>query len=197
MRPLVYTLPHAIAFWLVFVWAFAPEFGIIRGARKRAAETRSPDAGSLRVILLSMNVASLGAFTIAVVRAWQFPAAALPVAFWGGQAILVAGSLLRRHCWRMLGEHFTGDVRAAADQPVVTRGAYGFVRHPSYSGALVMYAGIGIALGSWASTLLLLGVAIPAYDYRMRVEERALVAAIGEPYRSYMRTRRRIVPYVY
>jgi protein-S-isoprenylcysteine O-methyltransferase Ste14 len=117
--------------------------------------------------------------------------------FLTGVALLVSGSLLRRHCWRMLGESFTGDVRASSGQAVVTRGAYALVRHPSYTAGILMNTGIGVALGNWASALILAVISFAVYQYRITVEERALLATIGEPYRVFMRTRKRLIPYVY
>ncbi|HSD30303.1 MAG TPA: hypothetical protein VLB49_00190 [Gemmatimonadales bacterium] len=35
------------------------------------------------------------------------------------------------------------------------------------------------------------------YCYRIAVEERALLAIVVEPYRQYIRTRRRLIPFVY
>jgi protein-S-isoprenylcysteine O-methyltransferase Ste14 len=114
-----------------------------------------------------------------------------------GTAALIAGSLLRRHCWRLLGTSFTGDVRAEANQPIVTTGAYAIVRHPSYSAGILMNFGMGVALGSWGSTAVLVLAAFAVYRYRIAVEERALVAAVGKPYQDFMRARRRLIPYVY
>jgi len=39
--------------------------------------------------------------------------------------------------------------------------------------------------------------AFAVYGYRMAVEERALLAVLGEPYREFMRTRRRLIPFIY
>jgi len=124
-------------------------------------------------------------------------AAYLLPAFVVGLALLISGSLLRRHCFRMLGESFTGDVRASSEQQVVTRGAYSILRHPSYTGGILMNAGVGLGLGSWASALLLTLVSAAVYSYRIAVEERALSAAIGDPYREFMATRKRLIPFVY
>jgi protein-S-isoprenylcysteine O-methyltransferase Ste14 len=60
-----------------------------------------------------------------------------------------------------------------------------------------MNAGIGLALGSWASAVLLTVVSFAVYSYRIVVEERALLAAIGEPYEQFRRTRNRLIPFVY
>ena len=197
MNPLATVVPYGLAFWAVFLWAFIPEFRIVYRAGRAARAARSPDAGSTGVIALGMWVAFALAFPLSHVPAWRFaPSAQIP-AFWTGLALLVAGGLLRRHCWRMLGASFTGDVRARSDQQVVTAGAYRFVRHPSYTAGTIMNLGVGIVLGSWVSAALLAAASVAVYTYRMRVEERALLAAIGEPYAAFMRTRKRLVPYLF
>jgi protein-S-isoprenylcysteine O-methyltransferase Ste14 len=118
-------------------------------------------------------------------------------AFYGGLAIIIAGSLLRRHCFKMLGISFTGDVQVRADQTIVTRGAYRILRHPSYTAGIILSIGMGIALGSWGSTCLLAVAAFATYIYRMSVEERALLNVLGEPYRQFISTRKRLIPYIY
>jgi protein-S-isoprenylcysteine O-methyltransferase Ste14 len=127
----------------------------------------------------------------------RLPTALGPAVFVIGVAIIVAGSVLRRHCWRLLGASFTGDVRAQPDQAIITTGAYALVRHPSYSAGILMNTGIGLALGSWASTAVLALAAFGVYSYRIAVEERTLLAVVGEPYREFMRTRRRLIPFIY
>jgi protein-S-isoprenylcysteine O-methyltransferase Ste14 len=96
-----------------------------------------------------------------------------------------------------LGTSFTGDVRAHPDQAIVRTGAYAVVRHPSYSAGILMNLGLGLALGSWGSAAVLTLASVAVYSYRIAIEERALVAVVGEPYREYMRTRRRLIPFIY
>ena len=197
MSPLPFVWPYWPPFWAVCIWAFAPEFRIVRKARKPAAHSDSPDAGSVRVILLGGSIATIIAYPLAWVSALRVPATLAPAIFVIGVAAIVAGSVLRRHCWRLLGASFTGDVRAHRDQPIVTTGAYALVRHPSYSAALLMNVGIGLALGSWASIAVLALASFVVYSYRIAVEERTLLAVVGEPYRQFMRTRRRLIPFIY
>ena len=194
MRPLPFVWPHALLFWAVFFWAFRPEFVILRQARRTQGAS---DAKSLQIILAAQSVAFLASFPLAWVSAVQVSPARRAAAFYAGVAVLVAGSLLRRHCWRMLGSSFTGDVQARAEQEVVSRGAYRFVRHPSYTAGIMMNTGVGLGLGSWASAVLLAGGSIAGYVYRMAVEERALLAAIGDPYRRFMLKRKRLIPFIY
>jgi protein-S-isoprenylcysteine O-methyltransferase Ste14 len=193
MTPLPFVWPYALLFWAAFVWAYGPEFGITRRARRAAG---AEDARSLQVILFAQGIASIVAFPLAWVPALQFPRHRV-VIFAAGVAVLISGSLLRRHCWRMLGSSFTGDVRTSADQQIVTSGAYAILRHPSYTAGILLNAGVGIALGSWASAGLLAIASFAAYTYRIAVEEQALLAAIGEPYRQFMTTRKRLIPFIY
>ena len=179
---------------MVYFWTFAPEFGILRRAQSSVSST---DSKSIQVIMLGLFAAYFAAFLLAWTPQFQLAAAQRVVAFWLGTAMMVSGSLLRRHCWRMLGTSFTGDVQARPDQEVVTRGAYSKLRHPSYTGAILINTGIGIALGSWAAALLLAVMSLAVYGYRISVEERALLAAIGEPYREFMSKRKRLIPFVY
>lgn len=196
MRPLVFTWPYAGIFWITYIWAFIPEAVIVARAGRTVAKSSSKDSGSLQVILLGMWIALAVAFPVAFVPVLRFPATANLPAFAVGTALLFLGSLLRRHCWRILGEYFTGEVQARVDQPVIDRGAYRWVRHPSYSGGMLMFAGIGIALANWASFAILLIVSIVVYSYRVKIEEKALVQTLGEKYTIYMKTRKRFIPFV-
>ncbi len=60
-----------------------------------------------------------------------------------------------------------------------------------------MFVGMGLALGNWASLLVLSVATVVVYHYRLMVEERALEATLGEPYRAFMRTRKRLIPFIY
>ena len=70
---------------------------------------------------------------------------------------------LRWWAIRTLGAHFTRNVQVVADQQLVVDGPYRYLRHPSYTGAILMYAGVGIGLGNVLS--LATCVVFPAIGY--------------------------------
>ncbi len=196
MLPLPYTWLAGIPFWIAGLWAFSAELRFVRASRVRAGRRSSQDAGSTRVIYWAGLIAIIGAFSMA--RDW--PAAMmtprrLPI-YLAGIACLIAGGLLRRHCFAMLGSRFTYVVQSTPDQAVVDRGAYRYVRHPSYTAGLLLYGGIGLALGNWASLAFSVIPLALAYGYRIAVEERALVQTIGAPYAEYMKRTHRLIPFV-
>ena len=49
MTPLIFVWPYALPFWAVFLWAFLPEFGIVRRAQRSQAAS---DSKSLQVIMV-------------------------------------------------------------------------------------------------------------------------------------------------
>jgi protein-S-isoprenylcysteine O-methyltransferase Ste14 len=190
--PLPFTWPYLLIFWTAYVWVFIPEYRIIA----LAPET-TEDRGSLGVVLAGFSAAVASAFLLSFFAPW----AALPgnrfVWFFVGVPTLIAGGLLRRHCFRVLGAFFTATVAVHAGQRVIEAGAYRWLRHPSYSAALLMVLGIALSLGNWLGVVASSGIAFLAYSHRARIEERALLASLGAPYARFLATRKRFVPFIY
>lgn len=72
-----------------------------------------------------------------------------------------------------------------------------FIRHPSYTGALVVFLGLGLCIANWASPAAMLIPTLLVFSRRIRVEEQALPGALGEPYLNYMQRTKRLVPAIY
>jgi protein-S-isoprenylcysteine O-methyltransferase Ste14 len=116
--------------------------------------------------------------------------------FFGGIVLMWVGIVFRYYAMRVLGRYFTFDVAVHGGQTVVEAGPYRYIRHPSYTGAMITLIGFGLALGNWVGLLALIACGAIGYAYRIQVEESALVAALGEPYRDYMSRTQRLVPFV-
>ncbi len=110
-------------------------------------------------------------------------------------ALMLLGLVLRWCAISVLGRSFTVTVGIRAEQRVVERGPYQYVRHPSYTGSLLTIAGILLCCTNALSLLSFL-LPIAGYAYRIRVEERAHIEGLGEPYRAYMRRTRRLIPFI-
>ncbi|MGK5737333.1 methyltransferase family protein [Micromonospora sp. URMC 103] len=114
-----------------------------------------------------------------------------------GAGIGWLGLLLRWWSFASLGKYFTVVVKTSEDQPVVDSGPYRVLRHPSYTGLLLAFAGCGLMLGNWVSAAAAVVVISIALVYRLRIEERALIAELGNRYRDFAAGRARLIPYVW
>jgi protein-S-isoprenylcysteine O-methyltransferase len=111
-----------------------------------------------------------------------------------GVPLIVGGLLLRSWAVReMAGSHHVR-LGIEPEQRLVESGPFRRVRHPSYSGMLLLAAGTALSLESplaFAAAVLLY---LPALLVRIRREESLLIGRFGEQYRSYRRRTWRLVP---
>ncbi len=90
----------------------------------------------------------------------------------------------------------SGIIEVAEDQKVISTGPYALVRHPMYTGGLIMLYGIPMALGSWWGMLVNVPMTA-AVVWRLLDEERFLVAKLSG-YREYRETVTfRLIPLVW
>jgi protein-S-isoprenylcysteine O-methyltransferase Ste14 len=197
VTPLPYTDTGAKVAFYVTVGAFAL---LEQRTRLRSMLNRqgsSSDQGSLVVVVAAIAGGVIGAFLCAS----DVPAAAISSVRWpifvAGLVLMWVGIVIRQWAITVLGRFFTVNVRIQSDQTVVDRGPYRWVRHPSYTGMTITFVGMGLALGNWLSLVLLAVVPTAGLIYRIHVEERALLDALGEPYRQFAATRRRLIPGVW
>lgn len=116
---------------------------------------------------------------------------------WFGVGIMVLGIVLRAWSTRVLGRFYTRTLLITPDHRVVQEGPYKVVRHPGYTGSLLVWVGAGLAASNWIVFLMVTLVSFIAYIYRIQSEEAMLVAEFGGEYEEYIRRTKRLIPYVY
>jgi protein-S-isoprenylcysteine O-methyltransferase Ste14 len=172
---------------------FALEAVLVVRDLVRRRVRRVSDRGTRGIVALSLGGSI---FAGILLRQWvpalDTPApAAFAVA---GLLVIWAGLAVRVWAVLTLGGSFSTFVQADAGQAVVTHGPYRWVRHPSYTGLLLIALGLGLGARNWLS--LLVCAIVPALGLlpRIAVEESELGRVLGEEYRGYQRTTRRLVP---
>jgi protein-S-isoprenylcysteine O-methyltransferase Ste14 len=119
------------------------------------------------------------------------------VADWIGLVLFWSGIGLRLWSFHTLGRYFTFTVQTSSDQPVITNGPYQLIRHPGYAGLLLVIIAVGRFTGNWWSLACLTAAMAGGVVFRIRVEEQALIQNLGDRYRDYAATRRRLVPFIW
>jgi protein-S-isoprenylcysteine O-methyltransferase Ste14 len=186
----LYLLQISSVIWLI------PEL-ISSFTQNTVSGAQTHDRASRFVLLISIFVAIfLGIRAAFNARQFAIPGDRM-LLFGVGIFLILAGAAFRWYSIWVLGKFFTRVVSIQAGQTVVEKGPYRFIRHPSYSGAMLSFLGFGLTLTNWLSLgLIILGTMI-GYGYRVSVEEKALVEGLGQPYRDYMQHTKRFIPFVF
>ena len=189
------TTASVVAFWVVFYTWIGLEMWLGFRRRRVPSGATDHDAGSKSWLIGSIwSTAAVG-----IASAFAFPDAAISgdrtQVFITGLVLMIAGLALRWYSIWALGSSFTCDVTIRPGQEVVQSGPYRWIRHPSYTGGLLTVLGMLVCCCNFAS-LAALVFAVAGYAYRIRVEERALAANLGPPYRDYMQRTKRLIPFL-
>jgi len=164
-------------------------------ALRRREDATPADRGSLMVLRLAAAVGILLAALGLRIHAAAYPYS--PVLMTISLVCVWVGVALRVWSFRTLGRYFTFQVMTSADQPVITTGPYRVLRHPSYTGLLLVLLGIGISFGNWISLVAFTVLPLIGVVRRIRVEEAALASALGASYTTFASGRKRLVPFVW
>lgn len=182
---------ETIAIGLYLAWLVS-EVSILRPARDRGGS--DVDRKSMLLLASSNFVASMLAIAAYLSGLGTAPTnTAVKVL---GIALMIAGFITRWAGMWTLRKLFSANVAVQSDHRLVIAGPYKLVRHPGYFGGWLSFVGLGLALGNWIALLVLAVLTVPAFLYRIGVEEQALRAAFTD-YASYTRRVRKFIPLVW
>ncbi len=183
--------------WKTLFWAWiATELLVLVVTRTRRGEGEIRDRGSLLVlwgvILCSMFFgSSLGQ---------RYAPAAFHAGHWLRLlclGLMALGLVIRWTAIYTLGKSFSVNVAIHPTQRLNQSGLFHYMRHPSYTGMVLIFLAIGLATRNWLALALIFVPPMAALLYRIHVEEQALTAAFGEEYVAYSRTTKRLIPGIY
>ncbi|HEY3948556.1 isoprenylcysteine carboxylmethyltransferase family protein [Phenylobacterium sp.] len=120
----------------------------------------------------------------------------MPAIAWAAAAAGVAGLALRLWAVLKLRERYTRTLLTQENHTIERGGPYRFIRHPGYLGSLLCLNAIATTSGAAPVVGASLLATIPAYLYRVRVEDAMLVAALGAPYAQYRREVGGLLPFL-
>ncbi|HPH97102.1 MAG TPA: isoprenylcysteine carboxylmethyltransferase family protein [Anaerolineaceae bacterium] len=183
-----------VLFWMVIYWQGGKKvFQDIRSAmHERASDLDAP-------LMVIMSAVSLMMVATAVLVALGMGGNEIipgEIAVILGCLLCFAGVAGTFYCRHVLGQFWTAETSLQRDHRVMDQGPYGMVRHPIYSFAILLYAGLGLVFSTgWClgmAGIMLLGYLLKAWDEN-RYLERNLAG-----YREYQqRVRYRLIPWLW
>lgn len=184
--------------WLVL------EVGLIRRDRRHGTGRTERDRGTRALNFALIIAAVVLADVLAAVSGKHSPLllpgaerTSVGPAGWpviAGLVVIWLGLAIRVWAVATLGRAFRTTVEVDSGQALVSRGPYHWVRHPSYTGLLLIAAGFGLAFSTWPGLAACVLLPVAAMLRRISVEEKELLRVLGTDYSRYQESTRRLVP---
>jgi protein-S-isoprenylcysteine O-methyltransferase Ste14 len=178
----------------------------VTASRRRGGNAPAPEGsgiGSSRATLaIAFVTITMSMYYVVLIAWWVRPTLAGPLVLpssWLFELIGVAtiGVGLTLVAWAYaVFDSFRFRAVVGAGHELCTRGPFAHLRHPIYTGLIMLYLGSFLLVPRLLFGLQALINAV-AYDYRARVEEGVLAEAFGPDYRHYADHTRRFVPGLY
>lgn len=114
-----------------------------------------------------------------------------------GLFIMAVGLILRITAIRYLKNSFNIDLTIPQNRRLVKEGPFRILRHPSYTGELLMFAGFGILMNNPLAAMVMLIFVFIGFNQRINEEEAFLMEVMKEEYGQYMSKTYKLLPYIY
>lgn len=112
-----------------------------------------------------------------------------------GGACCIAGFCIACYARYLLGKNWSLAVQLKEKHELVVTGPYRYVRHPIYSGLLLLFAGNAIVVGDWRGIVAVILVFI-SFWMKLKTEERWLISYFGTAYTAYIANTKAIIPWL-
>jgi len=184
-------------FIFIIIWAswFISEILLSRFLRAKSPNTKAWDKSSLRIMWITICTSiSLGVILMIIA---PFPISRSFVIAYLGLFLIISGVVIRIAAIRTLGNFFTVNLAIHNDHQLIKKGLYKFIRHPSYTGSLLSFVGLGVSFNNWLSLVVIFIPILISFLYRIKVEEKLMLQQFGSEYINYQKNTKRIIPLIY
>jgi protein-S-isoprenylcysteine O-methyltransferase Ste14 len=113
---------------------------------------------------------------------------------WTGFVIAILGFALLQWAQNTLGKNWSDTPRMMKEQALVTSGPYQSIRHPIYTGFLLIMGATLLISANWLIGLSWIGMTILEIASRIGFEESLMLEYFGDQYRDYMKRTGRLLP---
>lgn len=110
-----------------------------------------------------------------------------------GLSLCVLGAAIACSARYTLGKNWSGAVQLKENHELIERGLYRYVRHPIYTGLLLLFLGNAIMVGDWRG-LLAVAIVFVSFWRKLRLEELWLTQHFGARYTEYASRTKALLP---
>ena len=124
----------------------------------------------------------------------QFVPHTVPV-YATGLGLAMAGAVLCIYSRFLLGRNWSATVQLKQDHELIQTGPYRLIRHPIYTGFLLLFLGNAVMVGDWRG-LLAVAIVFVSFWRKLRLEEKWLGEHFGPAYQAYRTHTKALIPAV-
>lgn len=175
------------------IWLIVEGLLILRDKNNAKGSTRT-DKMTRLFNSISTFIALLSPVFLAVIPSFDFDDKGLSLLTMIGILIVCMGFILRHWSINILGKYFRTTVEIEQGQPIIQKGPYRLIRHPSYSGIILFFIGYGLLSHNLLSLSICVLFPATVLLYRISVEEKALASELGSQYIEYKSRTKKLIP---
>ncbi|MCB0746157.1 MAG: isoprenylcysteine carboxylmethyltransferase family protein [Ignavibacteriae bacterium] len=110
-----------------------------------------------------------------------------------GLAVCIFGAFIAIWSRQLIGKNWSLAVQLKEDHELIQKGPYSLVRHPIYSGLILLFLGNAVMVGDWRG-LIAVAIVFASFLYKSRKEENWLIAQFGTKYKNYKKNTDMFIP---
>ncbi|MCW3083948.1 MAG: putative protein-S-isoprenylcysteine methyltransferase [Bacteroidetes bacterium] len=112
-----------------------------------------------------------------------------------GLAFCTAGVIIA--CWAryLLGKNWSLSVQKKEEHELISTGIYKVVRHPIYTGLVLMFFGNALIVGDWRG-LIAVAIVLISFLFKLKKEEKWLTEVFGDRYTAYKSHTKMLIPWL-
>ena len=112
-----------------------------------------------------------------------------------GLSICVSGAIIA--CWSryLLGANWSLSVQEKESHELIQQGMYKIVRHPIYTGLLLVFTGNAIIVGDYRG-IIAVGIVFISFWWKLKKEEKVLSAIFKQQYTDYQKKTKALIPFL-
>ena len=112
-----------------------------------------------------------------------------------GLSISVIGAIIACISRYLLGKNWSLSVQKKENHELIQNGIYKIVRHPIYTGLLLLFTGNAIIVGDYRAIIAVLIVFVSLW-LKLKKEEKLLIDNFGNQYVEYRQRTKALIPYI-
>ncbi|WP_176397853.1 methyltransferase family protein [Bacillus cereus] len=177
----------------LLLWSLI-EFRVLRKDKSKRPKKQDIKSISLfSVLIIIFTIVSFKIFhmqigMISIQYSWLY---------WLGISVMYFGIALRHYCVYLMGNQYVATLQVNEKPKLITQGPFGLIRHPCYTGFIIALWGASITMLNYLFIIFLIVFSLLLFLIQIKIEEKQLIKYFGKEYEEYIKSTKKMFPFIY